>query len=136
MTEKDQPGKSEPTGKESASWWVRRVRAFGHAGRGIWFALMSQAHFQIHVLAAIAVVALGFVFNITAGEWIALLLCIGSVIAAETMNTAIESLSDAVTTEYHPLIGKAKDAAAGAVLILAVISAIVGAIIFWPYLIG
>ena len=60
MTEKDQPGKSEPTGKESTSWWVRRVKAFGHAGRGIWFALMSQAHFQIHVLAAIAVVALGF----------------------------------------------------------------------------
>ena len=136
MTEEEQSEKGESTVEKGPSWFVCRVRAFGHAGRGVWFALRSQAHFQIHVLATIAVVSLGFVFGITAGEWIAVLLCIGSVMAAETMNTAIESLSDAVTTEHHPLIGKAKDAAAGAVLILAIISAIVGAIIFVPYLFG
>ena len=115
-----------------SDWIKARGRAFAHAGRGVCIALKTQPHFQIHTLATIAVVALGFSLGVTAGEWIVLLLCIGSVLAAEAFNSAIESLADALSTKHHPLIGRAKDIAAGAVLILAAMSAIIGTLIFWP----
>ena len=53
---------------------------------------------------------------------------------AETLNTAIEFLADAVSSEHHPLIEKAKDVAAGAVLISAIGSAVIGTLIFFPYI--
>ena len=67
-------------------------------------------------------------------EWIALLICIGAVLAAEAFNTALEALADRISTEYSPLIRDAKDLSAGAVLILAIMSATVGLIIFLPKL--
>ena len=83
--------------------------------------------------ASSAIIA-GFVFGVEALEWCALVLCIALVFAAEGMNTAIESLADAVHPDQHPLVGRAKDVAAGAVLLCAIGSAVVGAIIFLPYL--
>ena len=63
-------------------------------------------------------------------EWCILILCIGVVLAAEAINTAIEKLSDHVSPEYSPFIKDAKDLAAGAVLNLSVASAIIGVLIF------
>jgi diacylglycerol kinase (ATP) len=65
-------------------------------------------------------------------EWIACILCIGSVITAELINTAIESTIDLYTQEQHPLAKKAKDVAAGAVLACAITAAIIGLMIFFP----
>ena len=63
-------------------------------------------------------------------------LCFGLVLAAEGFNTAIERLVDLVSPDYHPIAGDVKDVAAGAVLICAIAAAIVGMIVFIPYIFG
>ena len=79
-------------------------------------------------------VAAGFVFGLAAWEWVAVLLCVGLVLSAECMNTALERLADRVSLDRHPLIQQAKDSASGAVLVLALTSAVVGCIVFVPRL--
>ena len=96
--------------------------------------LFGEPNAWIHLIATIVVVTAGFLLGITPGEWIAVLLCIGMVFAAETFNTAIEKLSNVVSPEWNDTIGKVKDLSAGAVLICAIIAAIVGLIVFIPYL--
>ena len=76
----------------------------------------------------------GFFFEIHRIEWIAIIICIGVVIAAEAFNTAIERLVNLTSPEWNPIAGEAKDIAAGAVLICAVAAAIVGLVIFIPYI--
>ncbi len=85
------------------------------------------------MIAAMAVIIAGIVLGITRTEWIMVVMCIGTVIAAELFNTAIEKLVDLVSPERHPVAGRVKDIAAGAVLICAVAAAIIGLIIFIPY---
>jgi diacylglycerol kinase (ATP) len=85
------------------------------------------------LIAAMAVIIAGIVLGITRTEWIMVVMCIGTVIAAELFNTAIEKLVDLVSPERHPVAGRVKDIAAGAVLICAVAAAIIGLIIFIPY---
>ena len=82
------------------------------------------------------VVAAGFLFRIDAVAWCIILICIGVVIAFEAINTALEHLADAVNPETHPLVGKAKDVAAAAVLIASIVAGIVGIIIFAPRIIA
>ena len=80
------------------------------------------------------VVIAGFVLGITRMEWMIIILCIGVVIAAELFNTAIEKLVDLVSPQQHPVAGQVKDIAAGAVLVCAATAAIIGLIVFIPYL--
>ena len=110
----------------------RRAESFGHAFRGIWMALRSELHLQFHAVATVAVVGLGFYFNLTSTEWMLVALAVGTVWTAELANTAIEALTDLVSPEYHPLAGKAKDVAAGAVLMAAIAALVVGLLIFGP----
>ena len=74
------------------------------------------------------------VLGITRMEWMIIILCIGVVIAAELFNTAIEKLVDLVSPQQHPVAGQVKDIAAGAVLVCAATAAIIGLIVFIPYL--
>lgn len=106
--------------------------AFGHATRGILRAFRGR-NFTVMVLVAIAVVVTGLVVGLGPRRWVAVTLCIGIVLAAEMFNTAIEGLADQVHPDAHPAIRNVKDVAAGAVLVLAVAAAIVGAWVFWPY---
>ena len=110
----------------------KRKAAFRYAGIGIVRLFREEPHAKIHLLAAICVVVAGIIFGISPGEWCLCLLCIGSVFTAEAFNTAIEKLADRVTRENDPLIATAKDVAAAGVLIAAIISVIVGLIIFLP----
>ncbi|GGF03090.1 diacylglycerol kinase family protein [Hymenobacter cavernae] len=110
----------------------RRAASFGHAFRGIWLALRSELHLQFHAAATVIVVGLGFYFELTATEWMLVAVAVGTVWTAELVNTAIEALTDLVSPEYHPLAGKAKDVAAGAVLVAAVAALVVGLFIFGP----
>ncbi len=114
--------------------WRRRVASFGHAFRGVWAALRSEVHLQIHAVATVVVIGLGFYFGITRLEWALVALAIAGVWAAELLNTAIEALTDLASPTYHPLAGKAKDVAAGAVLLAALGALVVGALVFGPYL--
>ncbi len=114
----------------------KRILSFGYAFKGIRELVRSQPNARIHVLAAITVVIAGIYLRVGPAEWCLLALSITSVLAAEAFNTAIEYLTDLVSPEHHPLAGKAKDAAAAAVLFTAIGAAAVGLVIFLPKLAG
>ncbi len=109
-----------------------RLRSFVYAWRGIVALLLTQGNALVHLAASIAVVGAGFYFKVTAGEWCALILSMAAVWVSEGMNTAIEALADRITTEKDDLIQRAKDVAAGAVLLAAIAAATVGFIVFGP----
>jgi diacylglycerol kinase (ATP) len=111
------------------------LQSFGYAIRGILVAVKNERNLQIHIVISLAVVIAGFVFSISSAEWIACILCMGLVIGAELINTAIEELVNAVSPERSPVFGQIKDIAAGAVFFCAFISVVTGIIIFLPKLI-
>ena len=110
------------------------LTGFKFAASGLVYLFRTQLNAKVHLAIAAAVVVAGFLFGISQLEWCLIVLCIATVLAAEAINTAIESLADALHPDKHPLVGTAKDVAAGAVLICAIGAFIVGAIIFLPYL--
>ena len=115
---------------------IKRLRkSFGYAFKGIDDVIKHEPNMKIHVVVAILVVIMAFIFKVSIIEWIILVLLIGSVLAAETINTTIENLVDMYTKEYDEKAKVVKDTAAGTVLILAITSAIIGLIIFVPKII-
>lgn len=114
----------------------KQLRSFGYAWKGIRNCVGKEQNLSFHLIVTAAVVVAGFIWEITRTEWIAVILCIGAVIAAELFNTAIERLVDLVSPQRHPLAGQVKDIAAGAVLVCAVAAVIVGIIIFTPHVFG
>ncbi|MCI4666710.1 MAG: diacylglycerol kinase family protein [Bacteroidia bacterium] len=109
-----------------------RLKSFGYAFKGIWTLISSQTNAKIHLLAVVVITALGFYLNLSPTEWCLIILCMALVLMAEAINTAIEFLVDLVSPDYHPLAGKAKDVAAGAVLLSVLICGLVWGIIFLP----
>ena len=93
-----------------------------------------QHNAWIHAAATVLVLAFAFRFRISAPDWCWIILAISIVWTAETLNTAFEFLADAASPVFHPLVREAKDVAAGAVLLTAIAAAVIGAIVFWPYL--
>lgn len=115
------------------SYLRKRIDAFRYAFKGIGTFMEGEAHARIHLLATACVVAAGFICNISRWEWCVVILCIGGVFMAEAVNTAVEKLADKVSRECDPLIGAAKDIAAGAVLLFVIAAVIVGLIVFIPH---
>lgn len=115
---------------------IKRLRkSFGYAFKGIDDVIKHEPNMKIHVVVAILVVIMAFILKVSIIEWIILVLLIGAVLAAETINTTIENLVDMYTKEYDENAKIVKDTAAGTVLILAITSAIIGLIIFVPKII-
>ena len=112
------------------------MNSFKFAIQGIVQMFKSELNAKIHLSVTILVIGAGFLLNVTKSEWLILILLIGMVLMAEGFNTAIEHLADSVTLEKHPQIRKAKDVAAGAVLLAAITAAIIGLFIFIPHLTG
>lgn len=110
-----------------------RIQSVICAARGVRLMLATQHNAWLHAAATAAVVAAGFYFRVTTAEWCWLVLAIMVVWMAEALNTALEFLCDVASPEFHPLIGKAKDVAAGGVLIAATGSVFIGFLVFWPY---
>ena len=110
----------------------RRVASFGHAFRGVGSALRAELHLQFHAVATVLVVGLGFYCHLSPTEWALVALAVASVWAAELFNTAIETLTNLASPDYHPLAGRAKDVAAGAVLLAALGALVVGGLVFGP----
>ena len=92
-----------------------------------------QHNAWVHAVITVGVLVAAFLFRISAADWCWIILAISIVWTAEALNTAFEFLADAASPEFHPLVRDAKDVAAGAVLITAVAAAVIGALIFWPY---
>lgn len=114
----------------------RRLASFKYAWQGIVYLFRSQPNARFHALAAVGVVSLGLWLGVDRTEWAVLTLAIGSVIAAEAFNTALEELTNLVSPDYHELAGRAKDAAAAAVLLAALAAALAGGFIFVPKLLS
>lgn len=112
----------------------KRIKSFGYAWKGIRSFIHYEHNAWIHLCITVIVLIAGWILNIQKSEWIAIAICIGLVLAAEGFNTAIERLVNLVSPDKHPIAGDVKDIAAGAVLICAIVSAIVGLMIFIPYL--
>lgn len=107
------------------------MKSFVWAFRGIVYCVRSQRNMRIHLCMAFYVVSAGLITKITDTQWTAVLICIGAVTALECVNTALEELCNAVHPERAPAIAHTKDAAAGAVLLAAIASAVVGGVIFF-----
>ncbi len=112
----------------------KQLQSFGYAWKGIRNCIGKEQNLSFHLIIAVAVITAGIIFNITRAEWIAIILCIAMVVAAELFNSAIERLVDWISPGQHPIAGQVKDIAAGAVLICAIGAVITGLIIFVPYL--
>ncbi|MAJ58497.1 MAG: hypothetical protein CBC48_00205 [bacterium TMED88] len=110
----------------------KRAASFGYAFRGLAALLREEPNARIHLLASVLVVSAAFVLAIDASGWRWLSLAITAVWLAEAFNTAIERIADAAVPEPHPLIGEAKDVAAGGVLIAAFFAALIGLSILGP----
>lgn len=110
------------------------IKSFLNAAHGIGFLFKSQPNARIELTIAVIVLISGFLFKISAAEWCIILLCIALVIGFEGINTALEVIADKLHPGFSKEIGVAKDVAAGAVLITALVAAIVGFIIFAPRL--
>lgn len=108
------------------------AKSFGYAFEGIFTGIRKERNMKIHCTVTLLVVIAGFFFHISAVEWCICLTLFGLVMALELVNTAVEAVVDLVTEERKPLAKIAKDTAAGAVLIAAIMAAIAGLIIFLP----
>ncbi len=115
--------------------WAKFIAGFGYAFQGLWYALCTQRHAQIHILIAILAITMGVVLHISAVEFALVFIAITGVFTTEMLNTVAELCVDLASPEYHPLAKIAKDVAAGAVLVNAILSIIIGLFIFLPHLI-
>ncbi|MEO0581280.1 MAG: diacylglycerol kinase family protein [Bacteroidota bacterium] len=109
-----------------------RTKSFGYAFKGIGILFGTQVNARIHALAVVVIVALGVYLGLSMIEWAIIAICMGMVLAAEATNTAIESIVDLVSPDYHKLAGRAKDLAAGAVLLSVIFCGIAWSLIFLP----
>lgn len=113
--------------------WTARLRSFLYAGRGVRTMVLSQHNAWVHAVATLVVVTSAVGLGVSRVEWMVLVLAMVSVWTAEALNTALEFLCDVAAPDFHPLVEKAKDVAAGAVLICALGSVCVGALVFGPH---
>ena len=107
-------------------------QSFKYAFSGLKYGFINTKNLHIDLLFIIAVIVCGFIFNISLIEWVIVVLCISLVVSLELINTAIEEVVNLASPDVHPLAKASKDVAAGAVLFSAIMTAIVGIIIFLP----
>jgi diacylglycerol kinase len=111
---------------------MRFIHSLRCALTGIRYAAATQAHLRIHCAAVVVVTALGLWLDLAKADWCWLVLAMTLVVSAEVMNTAVEVLADKVCKEPDPLIGHAKDAAAGAVLLAVLGAVVLGVMVLGP----
>lgn len=109
-----------------------RIKSIKYALKGVWLLITTEDSIKVQVFFALLAIIIGFIFNISSTEWMCQLLVIGLVLIAEALNTAIEKVADFIHPNYNKKIGFLKDIAAGAPAIAAIISLIIGGIIYIP----
>ncbi len=114
----------------------RLYKSFGYAIQGVRQLLKTEQNARIHLIVTVVVVIAGFILQIDAGEWCVVLLCIALVWAAESFNTALETITDHLFKERHETARIIKDVSAGGVFICALLAAVCGIIIFLPKLLA
>ena len=114
------------------SFLVDRFKSVKYALKGLWMLLRSENSIKLQFGIGIALTFLGFSMNISTSEWTAQILAIGLVMVAEGLNTSIEKIANFIHPEYHEKIGEIKDISAGAVAIAALVSFVIGFLIYLP----
>jgi diacylglycerol kinase len=112
------------------------IASFGYAFAGLAYCFRTQRNFRIHISIGLLGAVVGVLLGLSVVEWAVFAAMVTLVLAAEMVNTMIESLVDLVTQQYHPLAKVAKDVAAGIVLLTAIGSVVVGLLIFLPKLLA
>ncbi|HEY8601538.1 MAG TPA: diacylglycerol kinase family protein [Thermomicrobiales bacterium] len=110
--------------------------SFRYATAGLRYLLVSQRNARVQSGIGVVALALAAILRVSRVEWAIITLLIALVLTLEALNSAIEATVDLVTSDYHPLAKIAKDVAAGAVWLMAIASAVIGAIIFLPPLLA
>lgn len=116
------------------SWRKSQWHSFKCAFSGLGYMFRTQPNAQIHTVISIVVLLCGLFFKLSISEWCFLVLAAMLVLGAEALNTALECLTDLISPDYHPLAGRAKDVAAGGVMICAIGAAIIGLAVFVPHI--
>lgn len=116
------------------SEWAKFLAGFGYAFSGLWYVLRTQRNARVHLGIATLVIIVGIALRISALEFAMLFITISSVFTAEMFNTVFELCIDLASPHYHPLAKIAKDVAAGAVLMSAILAVVIGMCIFVPHL--
>jgi diacylglycerol kinase len=114
--------------------WTKFIAGFGYAFSGLWYALRTQRNARVHTAIALLAIILGVVLHISSIEFALVFVAISGVFIAEMFNTVLEICVDLASPEYHPLAKIAKDVAAGAVLVNAMLAIIIGLFVFGPHL--
>lgn len=123
--------------KDKHPFSYHRLKAsFSFAIQGLLHAFKTEKNIHVHVLAGIIAVLCGVIFRINRYEWLFLVICIFGMFVLELINSAIERTVDLVTDKFKPLAQQAKDLAAGAVLVYAIMTVVIGLIIFLPKLLS
>ena len=115
--------------------WAALLRSFGYAFSGIAYLLRSQQNARVHAAITLVVIGLGIWLRLTGSQWAVLVLAMGLVWSAETVNTALEILVDLASPQVDPAAKSVKDLAAAAVLLAAIAAAAVGALVMGPALV-
>ncbi len=113
-----------------------RLKSFAHAFNGIIHMVKEEPNFRIHIVATAIVIIAGICLGISTAEWLIILIVIAFVLVTEIINTSVERLCDIIQPEYDKRIKNIKDILAAAVLLSAVMSVIIGIIIFLPYILA
>ena len=111
------------------------IKSFAHAIDGIVGLICTERNLRIHLIIMVCVIILGLMVGLTAFEWTICIILFGAVISAEIFNTVIEKTMNYINEDYDEDIRFIKDASAGAVLVMAIASAVIGLIIFIPKLV-
>lgn len=109
-----------------------RANSFKYAFKGLCTMFSEEPNFRVHFLAALTTVLFGIFYKLTGTEWILVTIVIGFVLVSEIFNSAIERIADFVSPEHNKIVGITKDLCAAMVLVAAIVSIIVGLIIFLP----
>ena len=136
MTAPNDAPVSKATIRSQAFSLTDRLQSFRYAATGIGFMLRYQHNAWIHLAISVAVCLTAWWFKVSAADWRWLVVAIVLVWVAEAMNTAFEYTCDVISPEFHISVEKAKDIAAGAVLICSGGAAVLGLLTFWPYTFG
>jgi diacylglycerol kinase len=119
-----QPQKSE---------WEKFIASFRYAFHGLWYAIRTQRNMRVHSAVTLLVLLVSILLRISTLEFAMIFIAITGVFIAEMFNTVIELCVDLASSEYHPLAKIAKDVAAGAVLLSAILSIIIGLFVLGPH---
>ncbi len=122
-----------PVAHSSKSEWVKFIAGFGYAFHGLWYALRTQRNTRVHIAIATLAILVSIFLHISTVEFAMIFVAITGVFIAEMFNTVIEICVDLATPTYHPLAKIAKDVAAGAVLLNAMLSVVIGLFVLGPH---